>query len=113
VLVKRWWFVCVVLFLLFGLSATALICLLQTRVTEANYDRIQDGMTLAEVEEILGKALMKGRCISTYGLTAPTGLTFVSSTAERLSSSAALEAIQKSYAGMRAVGSAGSVLYRK
>ena len=54
---KKWWFACVVFFLLLGLSATtALIYLLQTRITQANYDRIHDGMTLAEVEEILGKA---------------------------------------------------------
>jgi len=54
-LLKRWWF-WLVLLLLLGLSGSAvLIYANPSRITQENLDRIQNGMTLSEVEQILGK----------------------------------------------------------
>jgi hypothetical protein len=54
-LLKRW-YVWLGLLLLLGLAGTAALFLVsQTRITQANFDRIQKGMTIEEVEELLGK----------------------------------------------------------
>ncbi|HEV3079864.1 MAG TPA: outer membrane protein assembly factor BamE [Gemmataceae bacterium] len=54
-LLKRWWS-WLAIFLLLGLSGSAvLIYANPSRITQENLDRIQDGMTLSEVEQILGK----------------------------------------------------------
>jgi hypothetical protein len=52
---KRW-YVWLALVLLLGLAgSTALIYSGQSRITQENFDRIHNGMSLAEVEAILGE----------------------------------------------------------
>ncbi|HEV3081684.1 MAG TPA: hypothetical protein VGY66_18035 [Gemmataceae bacterium] len=54
-LLKRW-YVWLGLVLLLGLAGSvALISFSQSRVTQANFDRIQEGMSLEEVKAILGE----------------------------------------------------------
>jgi hypothetical protein len=54
-LLKRW-YVWLGLVLLLGMAGSvALIYANPGRITQANFDRIQDGMSLEEVEEILGR----------------------------------------------------------
>jgi hypothetical protein len=54
-LLKRW-YVWLGLVLLLGLTGSvALICSGRGRITQANFDRIQKGLTLSEVEKILGE----------------------------------------------------------
>jgi hypothetical protein len=56
-LLKRW-YIWLGLVLLLGLAASMALILANanaSRITQANYDRIQDGMSLAEVQAILGK----------------------------------------------------------
>jgi hypothetical protein len=54
-LLKRW-YVWLALLLLLGLSGSAaLIYSSQSRISQANFDRIQNGMTEDEVTEIIGE----------------------------------------------------------
>ena len=54
-LLKRW-YVWLGLVLLLGLAGSvALILANPSRITQANFDRIQQGMSLEEVEKLLGK----------------------------------------------------------
>jgi hypothetical protein len=54
-LLKRW-YVWLGLVLLLGLAGSvALIYATPGRITKENFDRIQDGMSLGDVEEVLGK----------------------------------------------------------
>jgi hypothetical protein len=56
-LLKRW-YVWLGLVLLLGLAGSvALICSGRGRITQANFDRIQEGMTEAEVIAILGEPM--------------------------------------------------------
>jgi hypothetical protein len=54
-LLKRWWFwTGLVLFL--GLAGSVLLIYpSRNRITQENFDRIQEGMSLDEVEELIGK----------------------------------------------------------
>jgi hypothetical protein len=61
-LLKRW-YVWLGLVLLLGLAGSvALICSRQSRITQASFDRIQDGMSQEEVEAILASP---GRVLGT------------------------------------------------
>jgi hypothetical protein len=68
-LLKRWYF-WLGLFLFLGLGASAaLIYSSQSRVNQENFDRLRSGMTIEEVEVILGKASARwdvamGECAS-------------------------------------------------
>jgi hypothetical protein len=68
-LLKRW-YVWLGLVLLLGLAGSvALICGGRGRITQANFDRIQDGMGLNEVEQILGEpdgGIIAGGAVSIY-----------------------------------------------
>jgi hypothetical protein len=62
-LLKRW-YVWLGLVLLLGLAGSvALILANPSRITQANFDRIQQGMSLEEVEEVLGKDETQGYAI--------------------------------------------------
>ena len=54
-LTRRWYF-WFALFLLVGLAAgVALVCSSRSRITQANFERVKEGMTEEEVIAILGK----------------------------------------------------------
>ena len=54
-LFKRWWFWVATVLIMAGIAATALLIYpSQSKITRANFDRIQTGMTSEEVEQILG-----------------------------------------------------------
>jgi hypothetical protein len=55
-ILKRWWFWTAAILLLLGIGAGGLFIYAgQSKIAQANFDRIQKGMTRAEVREILGK----------------------------------------------------------
>ena len=55
-LFKRWWFWVATVLIMAGIAATALLIYpSQSKITRANFDRIQTGMTSEEVEQILGE----------------------------------------------------------
>jgi hypothetical protein len=56
----RWWFWTAAILLGAGIATGALFLSAgQSKITQANFDRIQEGMTRAEVEEILGKETLE------------------------------------------------------
>jgi len=55
-LVKRWWFWAAAILLTAGITAgVVLVHSGQSKITKANFDKVQIGMTAEEVEQILGE----------------------------------------------------------